>query len=110
MDPSAVCIKVTVSVCILLNQGEGGGPVSGGLQLPGSGCLSDLRGVLEPWRCEQLRAAILACSSLCPFQLPESSAPEVQWSACSSVPVCKCPLRGVLKIVFFKIFILLIRL
>lgn len=87
-------IHVSCPCCAVLTQGEGGGPVSGGLQLPGSGRLSHLRGVLEPRRGKQLPATVLACSSLSTVQLPESPAPEVQWSASSSLPVCKFMLKG----------------
>lgn len=73
----------------LLIQGEGGRPVSGGLQLSGSGRLSDLRGLLEHQRLEQFPASVLARSPLCSNQRPESSASEVQRSAGPSLLVCK---------------------
>lgn len=85
-----LCCSRANAAWMLLNKGEGGGSVSGGLQLSGSGCLSDLWGVLEHrWRDKWIPAPVLARSPLCPVQLPEPPAPEVQRSSCSCLSLCK---------------------
>lgn len=74
----------------LLNQGERSRPVSGGLQLPCSRCLSNLWCLLDGCRCQKwISASVLARSPLCSVQRPEPSSPEVQRRASPGLPVCE---------------------